>query len=97
MITLIAGSDIDTQLARDFVFDLIETDGQEFNTEELSSQDTDQLMCMGLRAYGILFISTFYEGAVDPDALWEEVEKYALLFEEKKKIYYRPTYILTEG
>ncbi|KAI7856031.1 interferon-related developmental regulator-domain-containing protein [Circinella umbellata] len=75
LITLIAGSDIDTQFARDFVFDLIETDGQDFNTEELSSQHTDQLMCMGLRAYGILFIATFYEGVVDPNVLWEEVEK----------------------
>ena len=87
MITLIAGSDIDTQLARDFVFDLIETDGQEFNTEELSSQHADQLMCMGLRAYGILFISTFYEGVVDPDALWEEVEKYAMLLQEERRYF----------
>ncbi|KAI9274460.1 interferon-related developmental regulator-domain-containing protein [Phascolomyces articulosus] len=35
----------------------------------------DQLMCMGLRAYGILFIATFYDGVVDPDTLFEEIEK----------------------
>ncbi|KAI9497802.1 interferon-related developmental regulator-domain-containing protein [Zychaea mexicana] len=75
LVTLIAGSDIDTQLVRDFVFDLIETDGQDFNVEELSPQHIDQLMCTGLRVYGILFISTFYEGVVDPEALWEEIEK----------------------
>lgn len=75
LITYIAASDIDKQLLRDYLFDLIETDGADFNVEALSTTDCDLLFAEALKAYGILFAASFSTGFVDFDVLWEEVEK----------------------
>lgn len=75
MITYIAASDIDKQLLRDYLFDLIETDGADFNVEALSTTGCDLLFAEALKAYGILFAASFSTGFVDFDVLWEEVEK----------------------
>ncbi|KAI7906533.1 interferon-related developmental regulator-domain-containing protein [Cokeromyces recurvatus] len=75
LITYIAASDIDKQLVRNYIFDLIETDGAEFNVEELSSQDMDRLLCEAARAYGLLYAASFTSGFVNFDVLWEEFEK----------------------
>jgi hypothetical protein len=73
--TYIAASDIDKQLVRDYLFDLIETDGAEFNTEALDAQDSDRLFAEALRSYGLLFASSFTRGMVNFEVLWEEIEK----------------------
>ncbi|KAI8886298.1 IFRD-domain-containing protein [Backusella circina FSU 941] len=75
LISYIAASDIDKQLVREYLFDLIETDGAEFNTEVLDSQDCDRLFAEALRAYGVLFASSFTQGMVTFEVLWEEIEK----------------------
>ncbi|KAI8088593.1 interferon-related developmental regulator-domain-containing protein [Thamnidium elegans] len=75
LITYTAASDIDKQLVRDYLFDLIETDGADFNVEELAPQECDELFAEALRAYGILYAASFSTGFVDFDVLWEEVEK----------------------
>ncbi|KAG2213015.1 hypothetical protein INT47_011164 [Mucor saturninus] len=75
LITYTAASDIDKQLVREYLFDLIETDGADFNVDELSPQECDQLFAESLRAYGILYASSFSTGFVDFDILWEELEK----------------------
>lgn len=75
MITYTAASDIDKQLVRDYLFDLIETDGADFNVEELDPSECDELFAEALRAYGILYAASFSTGFVDFDVLWEEVEK----------------------
>jgi hypothetical protein len=75
LITYIAASDIDKQLLRDYLFDLIETDGADFNVESLSPGDMDTLFAEALRSYGILYAASFATGFVDFDILWEEFEK----------------------
>lgn len=75
LISYTAASDIDKQLVRDYLFDLIETDGADFNVESLSTTDLDNLFSEALQAYGILFAASFTTGVVDFDVLWEEVEK----------------------
>ncbi|CAO3651329.1 unnamed protein product [Mucor hiemalis] len=75
LITYIAASDIDKQLLREYLFDLIETDGADFNVESLATTDCDLLFAEALKAYGILFAASFSTGFVDFDILWEEVEK----------------------
>lgn len=75
LITYIAASDIDKQLIRDYLFDLIETDGADFNVESLSPTDCDNLFTEALRSYGILYAASFSTGFVDFDILWEEFEK----------------------
>jgi len=75
LITYTAASDIDKQLVRDYLFDLIETDGADFNVEDLSPNDLDHLFSEALQAYGILFAASFTTGVVDFDVLWEELEK----------------------
>lgn len=75
LITYTAASDIDKQLVREYLFDLIETDGADFNVEELSPQECDNLFAEALRSYGVLYASSFSTGFVDFDVLWEEVEK----------------------
>ncbi|KAL0082931.1 interferon-related developmental regulator-domain-containing protein [Phycomyces blakesleeanus] len=89
LIAFIGASDIDTQLLRDFIFDIIETGGEEVQLEGISSQQIEHLTCAALRAYGLLYISTFCEGAVDFDVLWEEVEKvvpvHEMLLESSEK------------
>ncbi|ORY98044.1 interferon-related developmental regulator-domain-containing protein [Syncephalastrum racemosum] len=63
LITLIAASDIDAQLARDFVYDVL---------EEI---DDYQVQCAALHAYGLLCVSSFSQPAMDPDIIHEEIEK----------------------
>lgn len=75
LITYTAASDIDKQLVRDYLFDLIETDGADFNVENLSPNELDNLFSEALQAYGILFAASFTTGVVDFDILWEELEK----------------------
>lgn len=75
MITYTAASDIDKLLVRDYLFELIETDGMDFNVEGLSPQERDDLFAEALKAYGILYAASFATGFVDFDVLWEEVEK----------------------
>lgn len=75
MISYTAASDADKQLVRDYIFDLIETDGADYNVEELSSEERDHLFGAALQAYGILFAASFTSGLVDFDTLWEELEK----------------------
>ncbi|GAN08689.1 interferon-related developmental regulator 2 isoformX2 [Mucor ambiguus] len=74
LITYTAASDIDKQLVRDYLFDLIETDGADFNVENLSPNELDNLFSEALQAYGILFAASFTTGVVDFDVLWEELE-----------------------
>ncbi|KAI9019403.1 interferon-related developmental regulator-domain-containing protein [Phycomyces nitens] len=89
LISFIGASDIDTQLLRDFVFDLIETGGEGMELEGISSQQIEHLTCVALRAYGLLYISTFCEGVIDFEVLWEEVEKvlpvHEILLESSEK------------
>lgn len=75
LISYTAASDVDKQLVRDYIFDLIETDGADFNVDEFSSEDRDRLFGAALQAYGILFAASFTTGFVDFDTLWEELEK----------------------
>lgn len=75
MITYTAASDIDKQLVRDYLFDLIETDGADFNVEDLSAHDLDHLFSEAIHAYGVLYAASFSSGFVDFDILWEELEK----------------------
>ncbi|KAI9480936.1 MAG: interferon-related developmental regulator-domain-containing protein [Benjaminiella poitrasii] len=75
LITYIAASDIDKQLVREYIFDLIETDGAEFSVDELSPHDMDRLLFEATRAYGLLYAASFTSGFVDFEVLWEEVEK----------------------
>ncbi|KAI9322528.1 interferon-related developmental regulator-domain-containing protein [Dichotomocladium elegans] len=75
LITMIAGSEIDTHICRDLVFDLIESEGQGFNTDDFSSHQLDQLASGALRAYGILFVSSFYDHGVTLETLVDEIEK----------------------
>ncbi|KAI8371557.1 interferon-related developmental regulator-domain-containing protein [Radiomyces spectabilis] len=75
LVIFIAASDIDKQLIRDFIFDFIETEGEAFSVDDLSSNAMDQLMCAAAKAYGLLFIASFCEGAVDIEILWEEMER----------------------
>ncbi|KAI8084294.1 interferon-related developmental regulator-domain-containing protein [Gilbertella persicaria] len=75
LITYTAASDIDKQLVRDYLFDLIETDGADFNVEHFSTQELDDLFCAAIQAYGVLYASSFTSGFVDFDVLWEELEK----------------------
>jgi hypothetical protein len=66
---------VDKKLVRDYIYDLIETDGVDFNVEEFSTEERDQLFATALQAYGILFAASFTTGFVDFDTLWEELEK----------------------
>jgi hypothetical protein len=75
LITYTAASDIDKQLVREYLYDLIETDGADFNVEELSTQDLDHLFSEAIHAYGILYAASFSTGFVNFDILWEELEK----------------------
>ncbi|KAI7868494.1 interferon-related developmental regulator-domain-containing protein [Spinellus fusiger] len=70
-----SASDIDIQLLRNFVFDIIETEGADINLDGFSSQNIDSLTCAALHTYSLLYISAFSEGIIDFDILWEEVEK----------------------
>ncbi|KAF7723135.1 Interferon- developmental regulator 2 [Apophysomyces ossiformis] len=81
LITFIAASDIDTQLVRNYLYDIIETEGEGLDTEGLSTQDIDQLLSAALRAYGLLYISSFSEGILQSDVIWEEIEKVMPLHE----------------
>ncbi|KAK9687936.1 hypothetical protein K7432_014581 [Basidiobolus ranarum] len=89
LITYTAASDIDKQLARDYLFNFIETDGADFNVADLSSTDLDNLFSEVLQAYGILFAASFTTGLVDFDILWEELEKvmpvHEMLLENRDK------------
>lgn len=75
LITYTAASDIDKQLVRNYLFDLIETDGADFNVGELDAHGLDQFLCAAVHAYGVLYASSFTFGFVDFEVLWEEVEK----------------------
>ncbi|KAI8981000.1 interferon-related developmental regulator-domain-containing protein [Pilobolus umbonatus] len=75
VITYIAASDAATQSLRDYLFDIIETDAVDFNVGSLSSHECDLLFAEALKSYGILFASSFGQGAVNFDEVWEEVEK----------------------
>ncbi|KAI8639441.1 interferon-related developmental regulator-domain-containing protein [Parasitella parasitica] len=75
LITYTAASDIDKQLVRNELFDFIETDGADYNVEDLSRADLDNLFSEAIRAYGMLFAASFTAGVVDFDVLWEELEK----------------------
>ncbi|KAI8876838.1 hypothetical protein K501DRAFT_231328 [Backusella circina FSU 941] len=75
LITYTSASDIDKQLVRDYIFDLIETDGIDFNTEALQPHDCDRFLAEALCCYGILFAASFSQGVVSFDAVWSEVEK----------------------
>lgn len=75
LITLIAASDIDAQLTRDFIFDFLETQGDGFNTHDFSGHEMDRLLTAALRAYGLLFVASFGDGPVQPEAVWDEIEK----------------------
>ncbi|KAG1454180.1 hypothetical protein G6F56_007387 [Rhizopus delemar] len=81
LITYTSASEIDTHLIRDYIFDFIETDGADFNVDNLSTNEKDQLMAEAINAYGILFAASFSEGLVDFNVLWEEVEKVMPIFE----------------
>ncbi|CEP18131.1 hypothetical protein [Parasitella parasitica] len=75
LITYTAASDIDKQLVRNELFEFIETDGADYNVEDLPSGDLDNLFSEAIQAYGMLFAASFTTGAVDFDVLWEELEK----------------------
>ncbi|CEG66232.1 hypothetical protein RMATCC62417_02847 [Rhizopus microsporus] len=89
LITYISASDADTKITRDYIFDLIETEGAEFNIETLSTNDKDSFIAEAIKAYGILYAASFSKGLVDFDALWEELEKvmpmYEILLESSDK------------
>lgn len=67
-----AASDIDAQLARDYIYEWIESEGQDIDSDEA---DQHLLTKACLRAYGIIFISSFCQGMIDPGIVWEEIEK----------------------
>ncbi|OBZ91236.1 Interferon-related developmental regulator 1 [Choanephora cucurbitarum] len=75
LITYTSASDIDKQLVRNYLFDLIETDGADFNVEGLDAHSLDQFLCAAVHAYGVLYASSFASGFVDFEVLWEELEK----------------------
>ncbi|KAI8984459.1 interferon-related developmental regulator-domain-containing protein [Mycotypha africana] len=89
LITYIAASDIDKLLVRNYLFDLIETDGADFNVENFTSHELDKLFCEAVHAYGLLFAASFSMGFVNFEVLWEEVEKvmpvHELLLESSDK------------
>ncbi|KAG0182078.1 Interferon- developmental regulator 2 [Apophysomyces sp. BC1021] len=81
LVTFIAASDIDSQLVRNYLYDLIETEGEGLDMDDMAPQDVDQFLCAALRAYGLLFISSFSEGIINFDLVWEEIEKVMPLYE----------------
>lgn len=74
--TSIAASDIDAQLVRDYIYELIESEGQDIDSDEA---DQHNLTKACLRAYGVIFVSSFCQGVIDPDIVNEETEKQVCL------------------
>jgi len=89
VITYVGASKDNTQLIREYLFELIETDAAEFNVGSLSSNECETLFAETLKYYGVLFASSFAQGMVDFHQLWEEVEKvlpfHELLLESSNK------------
>ncbi|ORE08126.1 hypothetical protein BCV72DRAFT_249007 [Rhizopus microsporus var. microsporus] len=85
LITYISASDADTKITRDYIFDLIETEGAEFNVETLSTNDKDSFIAEAIKAYGILYAASFSKEILlessDKDIRMATGENIALIFE----------------